>query len=92
MSLLNKSDLNYKYTWSSIPSDSPKVSGLLDKTRFSRREGYEVLYLINYLCNQWEMKKVNSATRMEKMVNDSLPSNIQSQEGVKEWIQANWNP
>ena len=90
MSLLNKSNLNFKYTWSTVPGDNPKVTGFPDSTRFSRREGYEVLYLINILCSEWRVTKIESALKMEKMINEKLPSNIQSQEAVKNWIYMNW--
>ena len=90
MSIINKLELNYKYTWSTISANNPKIIGKLDSTRFSRREGYEVLYLINKLCSEWRVKKVESAIKMEKMINEKLPLNIQSQEDVKNWIYINW--
>jgi len=90
MTLIKKSDLKYEYSWTAIPGDDPKVTGAPDSTRFSRNEGYEVIYLINKLCGLWEFKKIASAHKMEKMINDDLPSGTQSQKGVKAWIKENW--
>ena len=90
MALIKKSDLQYEYSWTVIPGDDPKVTGEPDSTRFSRNEGYEVIYLINKLCDLWDLKKIASACKMEKMINDDLPSGTQSQEGVKDWIKENW--
>ena len=90
MPLINKSDLKYSYSWTAIPGDNPKVTGEPDSSRFSRHEGYEVLYLINKLAELWKLKNLASAHKMERMINESLPSNIQTQKGVKDWIKANW--
>ncbi|MCQ8182648.1 hypothetical protein NP603_16120 [Methylomonas sp. SURF-1] len=90
MPLINKSELNYRYSWTAIPGDNPKVTGEPDSTRFSRNEGYEVLYLINKLAEIWDFKKLASAHKIEKMIKNELPSDIQTQKGVKDWIKANW--
>ena len=90
MALIGKSDLKYEYSWTTIPGDDPKITGEPDSTRFSRNEGYEVIYLINKLSKLWEVKKKSSGHKMEEMINENLPSGIQSQEGVKNWIKENW--
>jgi len=90
MALIKKSDLKYEYSWTAIPGDDPKVTGEPDSSRFSRNEGYEVIYLINKLSNLWGLKKIASAHKMEKMINEDLPSGTQSQKGVKDWIKKNW--
>ncbi|MEO9495819.1 MAG: hypothetical protein ABJG42_15180 [Vibrio splendidus] len=90
MSIIEKSDLNYEYSWKAVSGDDPTITGTPDSTRFSRKEGYEVLYLINKLCDLWKLKKLASAHKMERMINEDLPSDIQSQEKVKAWIHSNW--
>lgn len=92
MSLISKSDLFYKdYSWTAVSGDNPKVTGEPDSTLFNRHEGYEVLYLINKLAEIWKLNKKASATKMEKMIRNHLPSDIRSQVNVKQWIQDNWN-
>lgn len=90
MPLIKKSDLHYEYSWEAIPGDDPRVTGSPDRTRFSRNEGYEVLYLINALSEEWDFKRVESGLKIELLINDHLPSNIQSQDKVKQWIYDNW--
>ena len=46
-----KSELQYKYSWTAYGDDDPEVTGTPDSTMFSRREGYEVIYLINKLLS-----------------------------------------
>jgi len=93
MALISKNDLLYKneYSWTAVPGDDPKVSGKPDSTKFSRHEGYEVLYLINHLASEWNFKQIALANKMEKVIKLYLPSNIQSQENVKNWLHSNWD-
>ena len=92
MALFNKTDMTYEgYQWTAYPNDNPKVTGNPDSTRFSRHEGYEVLYLINNLANGWDLNLVRDCKKMEKMIHEVLPSNIIMQVDVKKWIAENWN-
>lgn len=90
MNLIKSSELKYKYSWSAISGDNPKVVGEPDSTLFNRNEGYEVLYLINKLSKIWGFKEKASALKLEKMINEELPSDIRSQENVKSWLSKNW--
>ena len=91
MNLLNKSDLIYSYSWTVYGNDDPKVSGFSDNTLFNRKEGYEVLYLINKIADENGLTQKSSGTKMEKMIHNHLPGNIRSQENVKNWIINNLN-
>jgi hypothetical protein len=92
MTLFKKSDMQYKdYQWTAYPNDNPKVTGKPDSTRFNRHEGYEVLYLINALAEEWNFKNVASCLKMEKMIREKLPSDAIMQTDVREWIKLNWN-
>ncbi len=91
MSLMEKSDLHYKdYKWTAIEGDDPKVTGKPDRTFLNRNEGYEILYFINKLSEIFGLKKMASATKMEKMIREELPGSIRSQENIKKWIEENW--
>jgi len=90
MALLNKSDLKYTYSWTAIGGDDPKITGTPDSTLFNRREGYEVLYMINKFAVDHKLKNKPTGHKIEKMVNDHLPSNIRSQDNVVTWIVDNW--
>lgn len=90
MALITKADMKYTYSWTTVPGDDPRVSGPPDSTRFSRKEGYEVLYLINKLAEAWSLKEKSSGVKMEKMIKDHLPSDVQMQKDVRQWINDNW--
>ena len=91
MLFYNKQDMIYSdYRWSAIDGDNPKITGKLDKTEFNRNERYEVLYLINAVINELSLSRLESAKKVEQMIRYELPSNIRSQENVKNWILKNW--
>ena len=92
MALLNKSDLYYDdYSWTTYGDDDPEITGSPDSTFFNRKEGYEVLYLINKIADKNDLKKKSSGQKIEKMLHDHLPGNIRSQKNVYQWIVDNWD-
>ena len=92
MALINKSDLVYKdYNWSAYGNDDPKITGVPDSTLFNRKEGYEVLYLINKIVERNKFKQKQSGLKIERMIRKFLPGEIRSQTKVINWIETNWN-
>lgn len=85
MSVYKKSDMVYDdYSWTTCGSDDPKISGEPDSTLFNRKEGYEVLYLINKIASS-----KSEGEKIEKLIHDKLPSDIRKQSEVKKWIKEN---
>jgi hypothetical protein len=85
---IDKNDLRYIYRWNIIEERS-KISGVIDCTLFDRREGNEVLYLINELARLWELEEKSLCLKIEKMINILSPE-PRTQESVKKWIEDNW--
>ncbi|MDQ0594019.1 hypothetical protein QFZ37_002388 [Chryseobacterium ginsenosidimutans] len=91
MALITKSDLYFTdYSWTAISPDNPKVTGEPDSTLLNRSEGYEILYFINKLCDGWNFTDKSSATKIEKMIRYEVPTDIHSQQNIKNWISENW--
>ncbi len=91
MSLINKSDLQYKdYVWTTYSHDDPKVSGKPDSTLLNRKEGYEILYFINKLSEIHNLQLKSYANKIENMIRNEVPTNLHSQENIKVWIETNW--
>lgn len=87
MILFSKRNLVYKdYEWASYTTNDPRIYGKPDSTLFNRAEGNEVVYLINKLMVLWDYRFSNTGNKMEKLIHDRLPSDIKSQEEVKDWI------
>lgn len=91
MPKMTKNDLIYKdYSWKAVEGDDPTKTAE-DADRFSRREGYEVIYLLNTLSGT-DNADLSIRTRQicEWMIHEKLPSNIQGRSKVITWIVANF--
>ena len=85
MALIGRSELFYKhYSWVAVPGDDPTKTAA-DRTRFSRKEGYEVLSMLNSLKEFSQREKLIA----EWMIHEHLPSNIQGREQVRKWLKDN---
>ncbi|OHU87016.1 MULTISPECIES: hypothetical protein [Pseudoalteromonas] len=86
-----KSDLEYSdYSWTALPNDDPKITGKPDSTRFSRYEGYEMLYMIDKVLEHRDLTSVRSGQKVESIIRTELPSTTQSQEKVFNFVNDNW--
>lgn len=89
MANFTKADLQNKYNWSVDGGDNPKLRGEPDSSLLDRTEGYEVLYMIKKLMDAWKLKNVASGQKIEDKIH-ACPSNLRSQENLKNWIDKNW--
>jgi hypothetical protein len=91
MSLITKADLQYTYSWTAIPPDDSRVTGIPDSTLLNRNEGYEVLAFINRLAtaNKWTDKA--PALKAERLIKTTLPGDTRSHTKVWKWLVDNWN-
>lgn len=89
MALFTLKDLKQLYSWTAVGDDDPRITGSLDATLLSRKEGYEVLYFINAYMKANGLTEVASGQKIEKLLHEA-PSNIRSQENLREWVKQNW--
>jgi len=54
-----------------------------------KKEGNEVVYLINKLMALWDYRFSNTGNKMEKLIHDKMPPEITKQEEVQDWLKAN---
>ncbi|WP_312375047.1 hypothetical protein [Pseudomonas oryzihabitans] len=88
---IKKSDLFYEdYSWTAVSGDDPTKTKE-DSDRFSRKEGYEVLALLNRLKgkNNGDLT-VETRQICEWMIHERLPGNIQGRRNVINWIAQNF--
>lgn len=90
MSFTKTNMLYNHYSWTALPGDNPKISGVPDSTLFNRNEGYEVLYLINRFMSDNSLKNVESGQKIERMIRTGLPGDVRGQKNVVEWLTKNW--
>lgn len=85
-----KADLIYTYEWET-GEDDPRLRGEPDHSLFNRRQGWEVLYLINKFGAEYHIELKSAGEKIEKMINKYLPSDVRSQLLVKAWLVENWS-
>lgn len=82
-----KSDMYYQnYQWSVYDTKDRRISGQPDGTKFSRNEGHEILYLINYLLREFNSTTKTTGQKIERFIKTDLPYNITTQKEVELWI------
>ena len=90
METFTKSDLMYEYNWSHYEKDDARISGIPDNTEFNRKEGLEVLYMINFLTDHLAYEVRGFGNKIEKIIHDRLPVEITNQKNTIRWIKDNW--
>lgn len=86
MVLLKESDLKYQYSWTTVDDDDPILTGEPDSTLLNRHEGYEVLYFINRIAEQYGWNSTEPCLKVEEAIRERLPSNIRSHKNVLDWL------
>lgn len=67
---VKKSDLQlqkYKYTWNRDLADG-EYTGILDRIKIDKDEGYEVLYFIQTLMNKHGLKTLGDVHKIEDLL------------------------
>lgn len=85
MSVISSNQLQYKYSWTAIRPDDPKVTGQPDQTFLNRNEGYEVLAFLNRVA-----KTTADALKAERIIKTALPGDVRSRANVLDWLNKNW--
>lgn len=90
MSLLEKTDLKYQYSWTAIRNDDPKITGIPDTTLLNRHEGYEVLSFINHFAGIHKLTQKITGLKTERLIKENLPGEIRSHCHITKWLLKNW--
>ncbi|MEX0904190.1 MAG: hypothetical protein WD604_00380 [Balneolaceae bacterium] len=90
MPLIDRSDLQFDYTWSSKPGNNPRnnpqTGGDTKSSLFRRNEGDEVLSLINEYAKDHEITNKREALRIEGLLREKLGEEDMTREEVKVWM------
>ncbi|MDY4315325.1 hypothetical protein SOW02_10295 [Pectobacterium actinidiae] len=91
MTDMKRSDMLYNdYSWTAVTGDDPTKT-TEDRDRFSRKEGYEVLDLINaFKYDNGNQVSLSDQKVIEWMIHEKLPSNLQGKKKVNSWIAGNF--
>lgn len=92
MAFFHKSDLNFSdYKWKTLPSDDPFINAPPETAVFDRKNGNEVLYMINKYCELYKEKTLECGQEIEYMIRNTLPIKMRNHKEVRLWIYENWH-
>ncbi len=74
-----------KYKWQAGEGDS-KTSVAHDRIMFSRRQGYEVIPMIQKVVNHFGYETEADVKRVEEAIRTALPGNVRSRKNVFNWL------
>lgn len=74
-----------KYQWKAGDGDDKK-SVAHDRIMFSRRQGYEVIPMLQKVANHFGYETEADVKRIEEAIRTALPSNVRSRKNVFNWL------
>lgn len=87
---IKRSELLYKdYNWEAKKQGDDPTKKKEDGDRFSRYEGYEMLYLLNEGFKNSSELSISTKQRIEWSIREHLPSGTQSRTDVVSWVVEN---
>ena len=92
MAIMQREDLKFanSYKWTEFKDDDPKITGEPDSTPFNRKEGFEVLALVNRFLTRYKFRQKSSGQKVERLIQKHLPIALKTQKHVEDWLVANW--
>jgi hypothetical protein len=84
--VFNTFDLIYDYEWTAIDGDNPAKKAK-DSELFNKKEGYEVVSMIESFFVPFRGGTQEDVTSIEKQLHYHLPGDIRSREKVREWLE-----
>ncbi|MBP9500887.1 MAG: hypothetical protein KBF17_01880 [Candidatus Promineofilum sp.] len=76
-----------KFKWEAGSGDD-KTDVKHDRLMFSRRQGYEVVRMIQKVVNHFGYETEEDVKRVEAAIRNDLPGNVRSQKNVLNWLVA----
>lgn len=71
----NSGEYKYDYIWTRDQGDG-EYTGIKDRVRIDKDEGYEVMYFIEYFMNKEELDKLKDAHKIEDALHDPSLSSV----------------
>lgn len=91
MADIKKEDLLYTdYNWKAKSQGDDPTKRKEDAERFSRHEGYEMLYLLNSGFTNSKDLSIETKQSIEWSIRTLLPSGTQSRKDVVSWVVKNY--
>lgn len=86
MGLIERSDLQLDYDWSSKPGDGPIDRDEVGSTFFDSQSGEDVLSLLNDYAAKKETEDKQAVLNAEDLIRKELPKDLNTEEDVLDWL------
>ena len=73
------------YEWQASKGDDP-TKRVQDAKFFNRKEGYEVIPMIQKIVNHFEYQTPEDVQKVEEIIANELPGSVRGQQNVREWL------
>ncbi|MCB0807213.1 MAG: hypothetical protein KDC05_15555 [Bacteroidales bacterium] len=84
-------DLCYTdYKWNNIQENKTKKAGLNENKIIDFSQGHDVMNLINTYMKKNQIEDKFAARKIEIMIREELPRNINKKNEILKWIEMNW--
>lgn len=74
------------YSDSATNGDNPDLRGTPDRDLFNRKEGYEVVQIIQNVFDEMGLSNKRYIKDLELLIKDKLPSDLRKRDDVKNWL------
>ncbi|MFL7838696.1 MAG: DUF4332 domain-containing protein [Candidatus Promineifilaceae bacterium] len=74
-----------EYEWHAKKGDDPRKTRA-DALLFNRKEGYEVILMIQKICNTFGYMTVDDVKNVESIIANELPGSVRGQKKVYNWL------
>lgn len=86
VALIERTDLELDYNWSSKPGDSPINKENMGSEIFDNQKGEDVLNLLNDYAEKRNITDKKEILDAEAMLHEKLPKNLHTKENVMDWL------
>ena len=86
MGLINKNDLKLEYSWTTRASDNPIDHDNLGSKVFDRRNGNDVLRIINNYSEKRNVRDKDALLRAEPLIREKMPKDIRTEDDIMNWL------
>ncbi|CAA0188256.1 hypothetical protein [Tenacibaculum maritimum] len=87
MGVIERKELEYKYSDVAANGDDPKETGKRDRDRLNRQESYEVVDFINSFCKKHDLTTKKKALEIEELLQEEVPSDLVKKEDITNWLE-----
>lgn len=90
MANMKKKNLGFKdYNWKAV-NDNPGLRGKVERDQLNRKQGYEVLYFVNFFLEKYMLTEPETGRKIERLLRSEVPKKLKNRHDIEKWLVENW--